>query len=362
MSRPIQSDRATIADVAEQAGVSTATVSRVINRAGTVQAQTEARVRAAIHDLGYLPHIAARGLASKRTNTVGLIFPEISGPYYATILRGIEQVTIRERYALLIVSVNSLNREDLEMLLPLGEHNTDGLIIFTNSLPADITERLHGRGFPMVLLHHTPPARVDIPHIHFANESGAYAAVEHLIVAHGCRRIVFLRGPAGNEDTAEREVGYRRALADHGLAVRPELLLSGEFNEAIAEEAITAFLRQGIDFDAIFAADDESAWGAMTALRSAGRRIPEDVAIAGFDDGLLSRHLTPALTTVHAPIQEAGVRAAEALFWAIRARDDASAGERMRAILLPTHLVVRESCGCTSAARPVTLSTAKASV
>ncbi|MFZ4849768.1 MAG: substrate-binding domain-containing protein [Caldilinea sp.] len=100
----------------------------------------------------------------------------------------------------------------------------------------------------------------------------------------------------------------------------------------------------------------------MTALCSAGRRIPEDVAIAGFDDGLLSRHLTPALTTVHAPIQEAGVRAAEALFWAIRARDDAPAGERMRAILLPTHLVVRESCGCTSAARPVTLSTAKASV
>lgn len=355
MSRTIPGDRATIADVADRAGVSTATVSRVINRAGKVHERTEARVRAAIHELGYLPHIAARGLASKRTNTIGLIFPEISGHYYATVLRGIEQVTMRERYALLIVSVNSLNREDLEMLLPLGEHNTDGLIIFTNSLPADIMERLHAHGFPMVLLHHTPPATVDIPHIHFANEPGAYAAVEHLIVAHGCRRIVLLRGPADNEDAAEREAGYRRALADHGLPVAPELLLEGEFNEAVAEASITNFVRRAIDFDAIFAADDESAWGAMTALRATGLRVPEDVAIAGFDDGLLSRHLTPALTTVHAPIQESGCRAAEALFCAIHARGEGSAGDATQAIVLPTRLVVRESCGCESVAHPVPL-------
>ena len=239
------------------------------------------------------------------------------------------------------------------MLLPLGEHNTDGLIIFTNSLPADIMERLHAHGFPMVLLHHTPPATVDIPHIHFANEPGAYAAVEHLIVAHGCRRIVLLRGPADNEDAAEREAGYRRALADRGLPAAPELLLEGEFNEAVAEVSITNFVRRAIDFDAIFAADDESAWGAMTALRAAGLRVPEDVAIAGFDDGLLSRHLTPALTTVHAPIEEAGCRAAEALFCAIHVWDSGASVETARAIVLPTHLVVRGSCGCAPVAHPV---------
>ena len=357
MSRKVSGDRATIADVAQHAGVSTATVSRVINRAGKVNAQTEARVRAAIHELGYLPHIAARGLASSHTNTIGLIFPEISGHYYATVLRGIEQVTMRERYALLIVSVNSLNREDLEMLLPLGEHNTDGLIIFTNSLPADIMERLHAHHFPMVLLHHTPPATVDIPHIHFANEPGAYAAVEHLIVAHGCRRIVLLRGPADNEDAAQREAGYQRALADHGLPVAHELQLDGEFNEAVAEAAIAAFVQQEIDFDAIFAADDESAWGAMTALRASGRRVPEDVAIAGFDDGLLSRHLTPALTTVHAPIEEAGCRAAETLLCAIHARDSGGADNGATALVLPTHLVVRGSCGCGFSEQNIALTT-----
>ncbi|MCB0022507.1 MAG: LacI family DNA-binding transcriptional regulator [Caldilinea sp.] len=355
MSRNVTGSRATIADVAKLAGVSTATVSRVINRAGKVNAETEARVRAAIHELGYLPHIAARGLASNRTNTIGLIFPEISSHYYATVLRGIEQVTMRERYALLIVSVNSLNREDLEMLLPLGEHNTDGLIIFTNSLPADIMERLHAHGFPMVLLHHTPPATVAIPHIHFANESGAYTAVEHLIVAHGCRRIVLLRGPADNEDAAAREAGYRRAIANHGLPVAPELLLEGEFNEAVAEAAIATFLGRAIEFDAIFATDDESAWGAMTALRAAGRRVPEDVAIAGFDDGLLSRHLTPALTTVHAPIQEAGCRAAEMLLCAIHARDHGRVSEGTAAIVLPTHLVVRGSCGCSGGEQSIAL-------
>ncbi|MCS6827928.1 MAG: LacI family transcriptional regulator [Caldilinea sp.] len=338
--------RSTISDVARRAGVSTATVSRVMNRSGRVHPATAERVRSAVQALGYTPHLAARRLMQQRTNAIGLISAEIGGPYYAALLRGIEEVTARERCALLILSISSLNYEDMDMALPLGEHNTDGLLIFTNSLPDDIVTRLHLRGHPMVMLHRTPPSGVAIPHIHVANQSGAYAAVSHLLVAHERRRIVLLRGPDGNEDAFEREQGYHRAHFDCGVEVAPELLVQGDFSEEVAQASITELLRRGVVFDAIFAADDESAYGAVAALRAAGRRLPEDVAIVGFDDVPLSRHLTPALTTVAAPIQAIGRLATELLLDQIQQGTPERLEERK--LVLETQLVVRRSCGCTA--------------
>jgi DNA-binding LacI/PurR family transcriptional regulator len=162
--------------------------------------------------------------------------------------------------------------------------------------------------------------------------------VSHLIGL-GHRRIAFLAGPAGNEDSFWREKGYREAMADHDLAVAEALVGVGGFDEVVAETAVSQWLQQGLDIDAIFAADDESARGVMQAIQKANLRIPQDIALAGFDDSLLSRYLTPPLTTVHAPIEEAGRVATEKLIGLIN-------DESVELLtLLPTELVIRRSCG-----------------
>jgi DNA-binding LacI/PurR family transcriptional regulator len=174
----------------------------------------------------------------------------------------------------------------------------------------------------------------------FENKQGARLIVEHLIAAHGRRRIAFLAGPGGNEDSYWRERGYREALAAHGLPFDPALEAAGGFNDRQAFESVGDLLKSNVAMDAIFAGDDESAMGALEALRAAGRRVPEQMAVVGFDDVPSSRHLTPPLTTVRAPIEQAGREAARQLISLIRT------GHAEPKLLLPTELVIRQSCGC----------------
>jgi DNA-binding LacI/PurR family transcriptional regulator len=245
-------------------------------------------------------------------------------------------------YTLLIYSTQRrrAKRNETSLNRPVGEHNTDGLIIFTDGLDETEIIRLYNRQFPLVLLHRSPPAGANIPCITFENKTGARNLVEHLLEVHHYRRIAFLAGPPGNEDSHWRELGYREALAAHGVPFDPALVRVGGFNEKIAEAAVAQWLEEGADFEAIFAADDDSALGAITALERAGKRIPQDVAVAGFDDVMLSRYLTPALTTVRAPIEQAGWVAVEQLLQLIHT------GQAEPLVLLPTELVIRASCGC----------------
>src|SRR5215211_4589308 len=265
----------TIADVARHADVSIATVSRVLNGTTPVQPEKADRVRLAMEELQFVPHHAARVLASKRTNTIGLLLSEISGAFFSPMLKGIEGAAHEAGYDLLIHSTqvhDPLHR-------PLGEHNTDGLLVFTNSLDEQELAWLHQLGFPIVLLHQTPPASLDIPVITIENKDGAAMLIDHLIDVHGRRRIVFLQGPEGHEDSVWRERGYREALETHALPFHPERIASGAFDEDEAFATVQHMLLDGMDFDAVFAGDDDSAIGAMRALKLAGRRIPEDVAV-----------------------------------------------------------------------------------
>lgn len=330
--------RTTIADVARQAGVSTATVSRVINKMGNVTPDTIARVQSAIAALEYVPHTGARVLASNRTHTLGLVTPTISDLFFIDLLRGIEQTVYENDYALLVYATHERPLDDIVPTLPLGRHNTDGLIIFTNSVDDERLRKLHRGGFPMVLLHRSPPAGTAIPCVTFENKSGARQMVEHLIAC-GHRRIAFLAGPAGNEDAYWREQGYREGLAAHHLPVDPTLIGPGGFNEGVAKATVTIWLKDNVTIDAIFAADDESARGALRASQQAGRRVPDDIAVVGFDDALLSQYLTPPLTTIRAPIELAGRTAVTQLIRLIQT-DQAEA-----LTLLPTELVIRQSCG-----------------
>jgi LacI family transcriptional regulator len=326
----------TIADVAQKAKVSIATVSRVLNGTTPVQLEKADRVRLAMEELQFVPRHAARVLASKRTHTIGLLLPEISGAFFPPMLKGIEAGAHEAGYDLLIHST----KQEGPSRRPLGEHNTDGLLIFTDSLDHRDLHRLHNMDFPIVLLHQTPPDSLNIPVIAIENKDGAAMLVNHLIEVHGRRRIVFLRGPEGHEDSLWRERGYREALEAHKISFDPELVASGGFDDEEAFVTVQQMLFGGIKFDAIFAGDDDSAIGAMRALKMTGCRIPEDVAVVGFDDVPFARYLSPALTTVRAPIEAVGREA-------IRQLTRLMNGQPAEALtLMRTELVIRESCGC----------------
>jgi DNA-binding LacI/PurR family transcriptional regulator len=280
-------------------------------------------------------------LASRRTNTIGLLLPEIGGWFFPSMLRGIEAAAREAGYDLLIHTMDAAHPIETSRRA-LGMHNTDGLIIFTNSVEQDELERLHQNNFPIVLLHQTPPESLDIPVVTIENKSGAQKLVDHLIEAHNCRRIVFLQGPEGHEDSEWRERGYLESLETHGIPFDESLVASGEFDETVAAAAIGQLLtaQRGVDFDAVFCGDDDAAIGVYTALQRAGRLIPDDVAVAGFDDVPLARFLTPPLTTVRAPTEQVGNDAVRQLIRLMR-------GERAESrILLPTEMVIRKSCGC----------------
>jgi LacI family transcriptional regulator, galactose operon repressor len=335
-----RSQPATISDVAKQARVSIATVSRVLNGTTPVTEERAARVREAIAGLNYVPRAAARVLASRRTNMIGLLLPEIGGAFFQLMLRGVE-AGVREAGFDLLIHATHMPHDGIAPRRALGEHNTDGLILFTDSVDLDEVRHLHSVGHPAVLMHRSSPDDLNIPMITVENKSGAYQAVRHLIEVHGRRRIAFLRGIEDQEDAAWRERGYREALEEVGLTFDPALVGQGDFDSAAAQDTVRGWLRDGIALDAIFAADDESARGAMAALRAAGKRIPQDVAVVGFDDVTFASFLIPPLTTVRAPIEQVGREAVRQLVKLIRS------GAADPQTLLPTELIIRESCGCT---------------
>ena len=345
---------ATIGDVAQKAGVSIATVSRVLNQTVNVSDGIATRVQRAIDELGYVPQAAARNLARRKTNTIGLLLPDIASDFFFPILRGSE-IAARQAGFDLLIAIQPLEalrgKNDANPRSTggnprstggnlLGSHNTDGLLVFAGDLDEEMLARLPGPDFPIVLLYHSAPQGSNITSIVVENRNGARRLVEHLIEVHHCRRIAFLRGPDGNEDSQWREQGYRLALSTHHLEFDERLVATGAFEEALGRAAVEGLIRQGIQFDAIFAGDDDTAIGCLSALNQAGLRVPQDVALVGFDDLTPARYLNPPLTTVRAPTEQVGHEAVLQLVQRIRC------GQAEPMVLLPTELVIRQSCGC----------------
>lgn len=335
MSRTVKS--LTISDVAERAGVSIATVSRVINGNTPVVEETAERVRAAIAELNFVPRTAARTLASRKTNTIGLILSEIGGSFFPLLLKGIESETRAAGYELLIHSTQGTLPNQRK---PLGEHNTDGLLVFTSSLELNELQRLSSINFPVVLMHQSSPDELNIPVITIENKDGAEMLINHLIEKHARRRIVYLQGPAEHEDSHWRERGYREALEKHNIPFDPALVAVGGFDEEQAYSSIQKMLSDGIKFDAVFAGDDDASIGVYRALKIARRVIPDDVAVVGFDDVQFARYISPALTTIRAPIEEVGREAVRQLMHLLNSQSS------QNLTLMPTALIIRESCGC----------------
>lgn len=290
---------ATIRDVATRANVSVATVSRVLNRLENVSAETRARVAEAVEALGYVPHAAARSLSLARTHTIGVVLPDLHGEFFSELARGLDRAAREKGYLLLLSSLHDDSRQAAQALRAM-RGRVDGLIVMApNLLEAELEQALSPR-IPTLLIN-SRVHREDLIGIRIDNAAGSKAIAAHL-AAIGCRQIVHVAGPAGNIDTDERRAAFCSAIeAIGGIEVA---VVQGQFDEASGQSAIASLIEAGHRFDGVFAANDEMAIGALQALRSAGLSVPGQVAVAGFDDIPLARHLE--LTTINVRIAELG--------------------------------------------------------
>jgi len=329
---------ATIKHVAKEAGVSVATVSRVMNKSALVAEGTRQVVLEVAARLGYTPHGAARSLITNRTSTLGVLLPDLYGEFFSEVIRGIDQTARRDGYHVIVSSSHS-DQQDLESALRSMWGRVDGLILMIPDIRvAGIASQLPD-GFPVVLMN----CAVDTnghDAISIANYEGAYSMVQHLI-GKGHRRIAIIKGADKNHDAAERLRGYRAALRDAALPSEPDLEATGDFTESSGYEAASGLARLDPRPTAIFAFNDAMAVGALSALREARLRVPDEIAVAGFDDIPMARYVEPPLSSVHVDISALGARAATLLLAAMQH----PGGRENRREIVPTALVMRRSCG-----------------
>ncbi len=335
-----RSSSITIRDVAQKANVSVATVSRYINQNATVSPAVADRLEKVLVELNYVPHAAARHLASRKTRIIGLLLTNMHNDFFGPLLSGIETVVRKKGYNLIVATYNHITDGDGDRN-PIGFHNSDGLLAFANSLDDDQLRKFYEKNFPIVLIHRTPPADLPIPYVTVENRDATRRLIDHLIDVHKRRNILFMQGPDHQEDSRWREAGFRASLQGHDLPFDPRLVLQGGFERDIAEAAMREFIKSDHPhFDAVFAGDDDAAIGVLIALKEAGFRVPEDVSVAGFDDQKSSAFLNPPLTTVRAPTELVGKVAGENIFALLE-------GLPVDPVtLLPTDIILRRSCGC----------------
>ena len=337
-----RSSSVTIRDVAREAGVSVATVSRYINRNAPVSLEVAERLDKVMTGLRYMPHAAARHLASRKTRVVGLLLNNLHNDFFVPLLNGIESVIRQKGYNLIIATYHANSREHTQP--PIGPHNTDGLLVFSDCLTDEDLASLPASGFPLVLVHRTPPATLSIPSVTVENVESTQQLVDHLINVHGRRRILFLRGPIHQDDSIRRELGYKNALHANGIPFDETLVFNGDFERDIAYQVMDDFLGcdRRVEFDAVFTGDDDAAIGVLKALHKHGLRVPEDISVIGFDDLGFAPFLNPPLTTVRAPTEKVGQIATGRLF------DLLENGPANGVVVLPTEIIFRRSCGCES--------------
>ena len=299
---------ATIKDVSQRAHVSPATVSRVINGGNGVSDVTRAAVLAVIDELGYQPNAFARCLATNRSGGIGVVVSEVSSAVYGGILQGIESVTERHGMHLLVSSGHARAERERKAFAFLHQRRSDALILQLDGAEDAEVVAWSRLGIPIVVVGRRIEALADRC-VFLDNLAGGELATRHLL-DRGHRRIAHIAGLATIQDARDRLAGYRRALADRGIPYDASLVVDGGFVEEGGQRAMQALLAGGRAFTAVFAANDQSAAGAMRALRDAGLRVPDDVSVVGFDDTLLAHYLVPSLTTVRQPLQEMGQAAA----------------------------------------------------
>lgn len=334
----------TIKDICRVTGFSTATVSRVLNNSPLVTEETKQIVEETMKRLGYRPHHIARSLKLNRTGMIAMVFPEIDHGFYTEVLRGADQAA-SEHSVHLLTAFSHGERDHRDLVTRMvAERRADALILMNLTLPDAFFRLIGPMRVPIVVIDR--PCRFDgIASISIDNASGIRAMADHLAQS-GRRRIAFITGPRGTYDADQRLRAFRAAMKARRLETPPELIWPGDFTEAGGAKAAKLFLATGRPLpDAVFAANDAMAIGALTVFTGRGIRVPNDLAIAGFDDIPAARLLQ--LTTIHVPMRDLGRRAALAAIEMVGDR------ESSRHEVLSTRLVVRASTRSEASAAPV---------
>jgi len=336
MSQNRANDRVTIIDVAREANVSFATVSRVVNGKGYVSAHTRERVMQAMTRIGYTVNRQARVLAGGRNQVIGLLVPDLDTSYIGEILRGIDEELAAASYDLMLYTTHQRRTRESVFVNSLTNGMTDGLLMILPMAPEAYVDSIRRRGFPFILIDHEGLDRQG-PSVGATNRAGARDAIRHLVDL-GHTRIGIVTGNMDMDCARERLAGCREALDAAGLPDDPALTRHGDFHRPLAYQLTGQLLRVPDPPTAIFAANDVSAFGVMDAVRTSGLRIPEDISVIGFDDIPDAQWTHPPLTTVRQPMREMGRRATQMLLNAIA--DPDAPQERIE---LPTELVVRHT-------------------
>jgi DNA-binding LacI/PurR family transcriptional regulator len=330
----------TLEEVARIAGVSRATVSRVVNGSPRVTPDVRRVVERAVDRLGYVPNPAARSLVTRRSDSIGVVIPEPPGmlfgdPYFPRLLRGISAgLSSRGLQLVLLMPQSTEEERRVERYLTAG--HVDGVLLASLHGDDSLPGALANRGIPVVV-GGRPPSTAAVSYVDVDNAGGARAAVSHLIEA-GRERIATIAGPSDMSAGIDRLAGYHEALSAAGRERQPALEFAADFTQAGGVQAMGRLLELRPDIDGVFAASDLMAAGAIQVLRAAGRRIPEDVAVVGFDDSPIAETTDPPLTSVRQPIEEMGTEMARLLVeHAARPR------AAPRKVILATQLVRRRS-------------------
>jgi LacI family transcriptional regulator len=331
-----QRARPTIYDVAREAGVSTATVSRALNDTGQIAPATRKAIEEAVERLGYRPNTIARSLVTKSTQTIAFLLPDITNPFYAALVNGIQQIALESDHTMLLCTTEGDPEREEEYLSLLRAKQVDGALVDGLVLPPDRIAQFVEDGFPIVCLDRDINSK-SVPLVQVDNKRGARLATEHLLEL-GHERIAHVAGAPELRISAERLTGYREALNAARLRDDSRLVATGHFTEDGGYEATRSLLESDVQLTAVFAANDLSAIGVINALTESGRKVPEDVSVIGFDDLRLSAYTSPPLTTIRQPAVEIARRATEILIGLIN-------GRRVRRLhyLLEPSLVVRGS-------------------
>jgi LacI family transcriptional regulator len=329
------SKRAKVKDVALAAGVSVATVSRALNRTGRFSPETLQRVRKAANQLGYVPHGAARALASRRSRAFGAIVPTLENLNFALCAEAIQQRAIEARYHLLVASTGYDPSRELAHVQDFAAHGVDGIVLVGAQRDREVLEFLRAREIPYVVTWVL--ADPGTPSVGFDNAEAARRLARHLLDL-GHRQIGVIAGLVRNNDrAAARLEGVRRALADRGLALPQELLIERPYRIAEGQLAMRALMTAPTPPTAVICGNDQLAFGALLECGRRGISVPGDVSIAGFDDLEFASQIRPALTTIHVPAEQIGQRAADYLLARAAGAPVATTTE------VPVNLIVRES-------------------
>jgi len=330
-------DRVTIIDVAREANVSFSTVSRVVNGKGYISPKTRKRVMEAMTRTGYVANRQARALAGGKHQVVGLLVPDLDTSYIGEILRGIDEELAAVAWDLMLYTTHRRKTRESEFVISLTQGMTDGMLMILPMQPAAYIDMFRERKFPWVLIDYGEEDDSG-PSVGTTNRQGAQDATTYLLEL-GHRRIAFITGNQEMRCSRERLAGYRQALDCAGLPFDPSLVREGDFRQPLGYSRTRELLDLPEPPTAIFAANDQSAFGAMDAIRDAGLRIPDDVSVIGFDDIPAAGLTHPPLTTVRQPMVEMGRQATRMLLDLI-----ADPVQEVPRIDLPTELIIRESC------------------